>query len=557
MDGRQAGFFSPFCLLKGRTAREKGRKHCCGVFTLMDDEELIAATVPSERYAVIPNVGVVNLGAMDSAYTQQVVADRRSKKKPKRRKPSLYDLYHEHEEEAEDDEDGVDIDLDEAATMYNPSLMSTSASMSNNAGAADALLYEFTTFEIGMDINILLNQVHQNILRSICIDDTDNTGRFTDGDLICLAASLRHNRSLLSLQLRYLPVTDISLVPLCKSLEQHPTLRALDLSGTKGTRKTGEALRRLACVNTHLLHVMREDTMFQERDLAVMEEALQYNAMMCADPRSNPYDVKMISKVTEEERAKRLLDAQLNYNPWLHGPPPSSVLADGSFRTDDVSARKKAGRKGVTFASATAADDDTADSFLSQRVCGDYIRGACRYGSRCKYYHPPWTPALEQVAQLQKYNAEEEMKRKWDSLRSDGAGGASIGAASSAGAHSEGTADARSVRWEDCSFGGGVSVAPSSLRSLGGSSTRRPRRRETEFTLDARRVHAAYSGTEEGGNPMDDEEVARAAAARRRTVKQRQRRKRLLLLSTVVCCACTCLLATAAGAVRPKSVKHR
>jgi hypothetical protein len=540
-----------------------------------DDDDMLA--VPSDRYVVIPHVGVVNVGSIDAAdvaggghgggahgYTSAAqntsAADimrnfhesssrtASRKKKPKRRKPTLYDLYHDGSTSEDLDHSGEDNDadiLDEAATMYSTASASTAAGRNG-----DGTLYGFAVFEVGMDINILLNQVHQNLLRSICLDDTDGTNQFLDGDLICLAAALKHNRSVLSLQLRYLPVTDVSLVPLLHALEQHPSLRALDLSGTKGTRKTGEALRRLACRNTNLLHVLRDETMFQEKDVAVLDEALQFNAMMCADPRSNPYDVKMISKVTEEERAKRLLEAQLNYNPWVHqGPPPGGAMP-GSANTS-----KPARKKGVTFDGAIDSNaDDGKDSLLSQRVCGDYIRGSCRYGSRCKYYHPPWTSALSQVAQLQKYNEEEEQKRKWEAATRSGssvAGGSS--AAPSQAAPSEAPSahpsDARSLRWEDSSFiGNTISVA---ARSVSGNSTAvssKRRLREPAFTLDARKVHAATTLTPDP--QIETPEDSERRRLRRMAALQRQKRKRLLILSTAICCLCTSMIALAASSKR-------
>lgn len=510
---------------------------------MQDDEDaFIAATIPAHRFAMIPSVGVVDLGVTKESHGANEPVDEplKKKKKVKRRKPSLYSLYHETSSNEGSQGDLGDEDyLDEAATMYSVAAASTGG---GGASGVNPSLYEYVAFEIGMDINVLLNQVHQNILRSICLDDSeDATSAFTDGDLICLAASLRHNRSLMSLQLRYLPVTDVSLVPLCSALEQHPTLRALDLSGTKGTRKTGEALRRLVCVNTNILHVMHNDTMFQERDLLVMGEALQFNAMMCADPRSNPYDVKMISKVTEEERAKRLLDAQLSYNPWVQGPPPTSVLSGDA---PQPLINKKVGKKNVAFETK-----DNDGSYLSQRVCGDYIKGACRYGSRCKYYHPPWTAALGQVAQLQRYNEEEEIKKKWESLRSD------CGSTHSVAAPSEAAASAchtlRSTRWEDCSFGGDfVSVAPSFSRSANGphaAVAARRRKREAAFTLDARRVHSAHTSPEAMNVPCNAEDYERERQQANLRRRRRNRRKRLLLISTVVCCLCTTVLAAAAS----------
>lgn len=523
---------------------------------MSDDDELLAS-VPKTSYLVHNVYGVVPLTANEptsgSSHSARADAagEKKKRKKQKKKKLSLYDLYTKQQSSSDE---GGDVssegdNLDEAATLlpYGGSSLSTIGAAPSSSSAAAA--YDVLPYEIGMDINILINQVHQNVLRSICIDDYDGSARFLDDDLICLAAALRHNASVVSLQLRYLPVTDVSLVPLCKALEGHPAIRALDLSGTKGTRKTGEALRRLVCNNTHLLHVMIEETLYLEKDVAVIQEAVQYNAMVCPDPRLNPYDLKMISKISKLERDQRLLEEQLSYNPFIQGPPPSSMLhtqsetgrdcgeLGGSLFDAPQASRRKHKKRAVTFR------EDERENILTQQVCAEYVRGCCKYGSRCKYYHPPWSPALEQVASLQRYKEEEERRAKWQSVTGSMSGSASVGPGSECGTSASRppqSHDTRSQRWEDAT----VSAFQVSQTC---TDAKRSRQRDANFTLDVRKVstlspapvcalpsHAASENCE--SDVVADHET-RTAHIRRMVL--------------AVCCVCCCAMTVSTVLRRP------
>ncbi|KAH9586704.1 hypothetical protein LSM04_006380 [Trypanosoma melophagium] len=126
--------------------------------------------------------------------------------------------------------------------------------------------YECEEFEPGMDINILIQQTVQNVVQSVSLEDYDGLSRFGDSELICFGAALKHNSSILSLQIRYLDVSDTSLVPLCRALEVHPCIRALDLSGTRGGNATIKAVFRLVCTNPNILFIRLDDTMVLPQD---------------------------------------------------------------------------------------------------------------------------------------------------------------------------------------------------------------------------------------------------------------------------------------------------
>ncbi|ORC85257.1 uncharacterized protein TM35_000361170 [Trypanosoma theileri] len=117
-----------------------------------------------------------------------------------------------------------------------------------------------------MDINILIQQTVQNVVQSVSLEDYDGLSRFGDYELICFSAALKNNSSILSLQIRYLDVSDTSLVPLCRALEVHPCIRALDLSGTRGGNVSIKAVFRLVCRNPSILFVRLDDTMVCPQD---------------------------------------------------------------------------------------------------------------------------------------------------------------------------------------------------------------------------------------------------------------------------------------------------
>ncbi|KEG06553.1 hypothetical protein DQ04_13371010 [Trypanosoma grayi] len=131
-------------------------------------------------------------------------------------------------------------------------------------GALNA--YECEEFVPGMDINILIQQTVQNVVQSVSLEDYDGLSQFGDYDLICFSAAVKHNSSILSLQIRYLDVSDTSLVSLCRALEGHPSIRALDLSGTRGGNATIKAVFRLVCTNPNILFVRLDDTMVAPQD---------------------------------------------------------------------------------------------------------------------------------------------------------------------------------------------------------------------------------------------------------------------------------------------------
>ncbi|CCW61116.1 unnamed protein product [Phytomonas sp. EM1] len=172
-------------------------------------------------------------------------------------------------------------------------------------------------FTVGMDINILIQQTIQNTIQSVCLEDYDGFSSFGDHELICFAAAIKNNTSIVSLQIRYLDVSDISLVSLCNALLKHPSLRALDLSGTRGGEATSAALCNLVCTNSSIIFVRVDDTIVNSKDSEIIQMATQYNAMICADPNSNPFQLGLLHKISSIEEKEQKYNQQLNAKPWL------------------------------------------------------------------------------------------------------------------------------------------------------------------------------------------------------------------------------------------------
>lgn len=293
-----------------------------------------------------------------------LTARKRSRRK---KKESLYHLYNDEND---------DNDEYEAHNGYGGAGGGGVVDAFGEQG--DCLDEEFT---VGMDVDLLIGQTRQSLVRSVCLEDVDHATAFGDAELLRFVSVLKLNTSILSLQIRYLNVSDLSLVPLCHALQSHPTLRALDLSGTRGGRATSLALRELVCKNPNIVFVRVDNMYLDIRDAIVIEEGTQYNAMVCADPTSNPFHLSLLRKLSSIEEQAQKFDEELNAKPWL-----SALMGDGKPAQGEASgALFKKVKKPVSHVSGAA--DISAD------VCVQYMKGRCAYGSRCHYFHPERTAA--------------------------------------------------------------------------------------------------------------------------------------------------------------------
>ncbi|CAD2220092.1 hypothetical protein AGDE_11308 [Angomonas deanei] len=287
------------------------------------------------------------------------VVPTKKKKKKKNKTKGLYDLYL-----ADSGSDSpADVEDEENITFLNE------------------------VYTVDMDINILINQTVQNIVQSVCLEGDDTFITFGDFELNCFVAAVKHNSSILSLQIRYLNVGDESLVPLCKALVHHPCIRALDLSGTQGSDATSRALRMLVCNNSNIIFARLDDSVCNARDREIIEKACKFNAFVCADPNSNPFQLGLLRKISAIEEKDHKLQEQLQARPWLLEDP----------RNKDEDQQKKTKKK-VTIVAKKGN--------IGAEVCTQFVAGRCAYGSRCKYIHPERTVALKNAVASSQYNAE-------------------------------------------------------------------------------------------------------------------------------------------------------
>eukprot|EP00758_Cryptobia_borreli_P013505 Tbor_TRINITY_DN5840_c0_g1::TRINITY_DN5840_c0_g1_i6::g.5966::m.5966 len=350
-------------------------------------------------------------------------------------------------------------------------------------------------FEVGMDIGLLVKEIHKNCIRNLFVEDFDRTRLFGDAELLFIAAALKGNSSVVSVQIRGCPaVTDVSLIPLYQSLYHHNSVRAIDMSNcTNGTEKSGVVLRDLVCKNTNIIFVEHQNCRITDDDAFLIEEATQLNMFVYGGLDSvldggkwrnhNPsaaYLVELLSSENaarrEEEEYQRTADILRGVNPLMvdpetgtvalhvlenirriHGPSEKDLISshlltdagvnsrnstrgsterdmsnmDGDDRSVLGSVAFTAGPAvsecGVSTIATTILPDGTTARLPKKKlkkkrqsdllkqcsqndqfhlVCNDYMQGRCRYGSRCKYYHPEKTTAIDNYINSCRYEQE-------------------------------------------------------------------------------------------------------------------------------------------------------
>lgn len=300
--------------------------------------------------------------------------------------------------------------------MYDEYLADSRCSSENSDSKDEALEANIFkgNFTVGMDINILVRQTVQNIVQSVCLDGSIE-GNFCFGDtqLICFAAALKNNSSILSIQLKHIDVTDLSLVPFCHALLEHPTLVALEICGTLGGNGTSTAIRELVCYNSNILVARIEDSFLAPSDADIVSEALQYNTMAFPDPTSNPFYLGLLRKFIAIEEEENEYLRKLAPQPWMipfvgeadedqEGMPQSSGYANmSSTGNEDAAMRKKKKNNLNTWG-------NTTKTKIGAEVCPKFLKGLCPYGSRCKFYHPEYSTSLSNAVAMSRYDPNRE-----------------------------------------------------------------------------------------------------------------------------------------------------
>lgn len=308
-------------------------------------------------------------------------------------------------------------------------------------------------YTVGTDINVLIRQTIQNVNQSVCLEgDGMPEGIFGDWELSCFAAAVKHNTSILSIQIRSLPVSDVSLIPLLEALGQHPTLRALDLSGTKGGHGTSKALAKLVCTNPNIIFAHMDEDALSPADAEQIQEGVQYNAMVCPDPSANPFHLGLLRKFSAMEEEERSYAQSLAPRAWRVFPSSSAAGGDGASTVKaEANATNFYGEEGIDHmghTTTTTTNMNTNGSLqrgvmkkkkvswgvsgggaggggtvAGAALCPQFLRGSCTYGSRCKFYHPEYTTALSNAVRMSMMEVEEDDDDELPCGNSNGGGG--------------------------------------------------------------------------------------------------------------------------------------
>lgn len=222
-----------------------------------------------------------------------------------------------------------------------------------------------STFQMGMPIDALQQELLSNTTRALLLDDLERTtvNRINDAKGAMFAAALRNNRSLLALTVRAMPLTEIGLCSIFESVKRHGTLRAVDVQLMPLTPKALRGLRDAVRGNCNLIHAGLHQTGVEEDEVADdIDEAVRMNRLVQQDPKLNPYENFLFALHADEEEEE-----------LMH------------YMIDDADEELE----------ARAAAFEARGGRLARPVCGHYMAGACRYGSRCRHYHPERSAASD------------------------------------------------------------------------------------------------------------------------------------------------------------------
>lgn len=360
-------------------------------------------------------------------------------------------------------------------TLYEQYLADSGSSSSDDESqeALEEISFFREHFTVGMDINILIHQTLHNVIQSVCLDGSGGRSFcFDDTQLMCFAAAVKNNSSFLSIQIKFVDVTDYSLVPLCEALHSHPTLRALDICGTQGSFGTSRALRNLVCNNSNIIFAKIEETVLSPFDAALINEAVQYNAMVCPDPTSNPFHLGLLRKFSELEEKEKKYIQKLEPQPWMFSSlgeeekvneDPYTSFGHPTFPNEDKERVYMKNRK----KNKLKAWRHTTESKIGAEVCPHFLKGGCPYGSRCKFFHPEYSTALSNAVKMSLYESHQHNNLREGHQMEGKKGGP------------EANQETASVVW--------TSTGTSS--SAAGSRRLQSRLRPSHFTLNTHRLH--------------------------------------------------------------------
>lgn len=134
---------------------------------------------------------------------------------------------------------------------------------------------ENSAFRVGDDVTILLEEVLNNSIRAVLVYD-DFSGAFTDVDLYSLSRVFRYNRSVISLCISGVDISDDAVSLLCEAL-MNSNVQYIDFTNTPLDDEAGSSLAALANCNKALRTVVVDDTLISEDIMDEIDLACQYN----------------------------------------------------------------------------------------------------------------------------------------------------------------------------------------------------------------------------------------------------------------------------------------
>jgi hypothetical protein len=216
---------------------------------------------------------------------------------------------------------------------------------------------------------LMVESLLNNTMRSLVLDGggSSSPATFLDARAAVFASAIRNNRSVLAVTLRSLPITEIGACSIFESLKRNPTVRAVDVEYIGLTPKALRSLRAMVRENPGIIHLGLYQTGCEEEPLA--QEAMQavfMNRLVLPDPGVNPFE--------------NMLFAGMNY-----ATDPEGFAWDAA---SDESEEEH-------FLQGEAEEFMQYAGKLARPVCGHYMHGGCRYGSRCRHFHPERRPCTE------------------------------------------------------------------------------------------------------------------------------------------------------------------
>ena len=209
---------------------------------------------------------------------------------------------------------------------------------------------------------ILQEALLNNTCRCLALDCTGQVPpSIGDKEAAMLASSLRNNRSVLAVTLRGLAITEIGVTSIMESIRRHEAVRSFEIDDIGLTPKSMRSIRDAVRANPGIINVdVRSCNVDDWVELDEIEEAVAMNRLALSDPVVNPFENLLFatSTATELDADGLAWDALSNDSDYEH-------ILQGEADDFELHAGK-----------------------LAAPVCGHIMHGGCKYGSRCRHFHP-------------------------------------------------------------------------------------------------------------------------------------------------------------------------